>query len=76
MAFIRSGGFRILLAAVVVLSFVSGAAAVGFYLGFLRNLPDLHRVEDFRPALSSVVMEKPGREFWGSQTTVPSALIS
>ena len=60
MAFIRSGGFRILLAAVVVLSFISGAAAVGFYLGFLKDLPDLHSVEDFRPALSSVVLDSEG----------------
>jgi len=60
MAFIRSGGFRILLAAVVVLSFAAGAAGVGFYVSFLRDLPDLHRIEDFRPALSSLVLDSRG----------------
>jgi penicillin-binding protein 1A len=60
MAFIRSGGFRILLAAVAVLSFAIGAAGVGFYINFLRDLPDLHRIEDFRPALSSLVLDSRG----------------
>jgi len=60
MAFIRSGGFRILLAAVAVLSIAAGAAGVGFYVSFLKDLPDLHRIEDFRPALSSLVLDSRG----------------
>ncbi len=60
MAFIRPGGFRILLVGSALL--VLGSAALGFwfYLTFLRALPDLQSVEDFRPPLASRVLDRNG----------------
>jgi penicillin-binding protein 1A len=37
------------------------AAGVGFYLAFLRDLPDIRSVEDYQPALASVVFDREGQ---------------
>ena len=46
MAFIRSGGFRVVLALVLLLAFCAGAGAAFIYATFLRDLPDLRSIED------------------------------
>ena len=54
-----------------VLGFLLGGAGVlWFYQQFLRDLPDLRRIEDYRPALTSVVLDRHGRligEFYEEQ---------
>ena len=40
---------------------LAGAAGYWFYDEFLSDLPDLRRVEDYRPALTSVVLDRKGR---------------
>ena len=61
MAFFRSGGIRIAL----ILLFVSlvgsagGAAAVYFLL--IRDLPDLQKIADYRPPVTSVVVDRSGQ---------------
>ena len=36
------------------------AAGIGFYLAFVRDLPDIRSVEDYRPPLASVVYDRNG----------------
>jgi penicillin-binding protein 1A len=61
MSFFGSRAFRALLAAAVVLFLAAGAGGLWFYDEFLRDLPDLRRIEDYRPALTSVVLDRKGR---------------
>jgi len=47
-----------------------GAAGYWFYDQFLRDLPDLRRIEDYSPALTSLVLDRNGRpigEFYEEQ---------
>jgi penicillin-binding protein 1A len=44
----------------VLLLTLAGVAGYWFYHQFLSNLPDLRRVEDYRPALTSVVLDRHG----------------
>ncbi len=37
------------------------AALVGFYLVFVRDLPDIDSVEDYQPPLASLVLDRNGR---------------
>jgi penicillin-binding protein 1A len=60
MAFIRPGGFRILLLGGVLLTLGAAVGGFWFYATFLRNLPDLQSVDDFRPALASTVLDRDG----------------
>lgn len=60
MAFIRSGGFRILLSLVLLLGFSAGAAGAFVYVTYLRDLPDLRTVEDYQPPLTSRVLDHRG----------------
>ncbi len=60
MAFIRPGGFRILLWGSVLLSLGAAVGGFWFYTTFLRDLPDLKSVRDFRPALASQVLDRHG----------------
>ncbi len=39
----------------------AGALATLFYLRFVRDLPDPRRIEDYRPALSSLVLDRDGQ---------------
>ncbi|MGH0029090.1 MAG: penicillin-binding protein 1A [Myxococcota bacterium] len=52
---------RYLLLAGGLLGLASLAAVVAFYLAFVRDLPDIESVEDYRPALASVVVDRNGR---------------
>jgi len=61
MAFLRSSGLRILLAAFAVSLLLGLVGAIAFYLAFVRDLPDLHDVRDYRPALASRVFDRRGR---------------
>ena len=53
MAFIRARGPRVLLAAAGLMALGAVGGAVGVYLAFFRDLPDLRRVEDYQPPLAS-----------------------
>jgi len=52
---------RILLAAAGLLAMAGIGSAIGFYFAFFRNLPDLRKVEDYRPPLASSVYDRNGR---------------
>ncbi len=79
MAFFRSGGIRIALAllAVSIVGAASGAAAVYFLV--VRDLPDFQGIADYRPPVTSVVLDRKGRviaEFYTEQRRlVPIAEI-
>ena len=79
MAMFRSGGIRIalILLAVSIVGAASGAAAV--YWLVIRDLPDFQKIDDYRPPVSSVVLDRKGRliaEFYTEQRRlVPIAEI-
>ena len=56
-----SGTFRFLLVLTVVLAFAAGGGAVAFYLSFLQDLPNLRNIQDYRPPLSSRVLDRESR---------------
>ena len=60
MGFIRPGGFRIALFGVVLLGLAAAAGGYWFYTSYLRDLPDLKSVADFRPPLASHVLDRNG----------------
>ena len=60
MAFSRSRGLKILAAAAVALLLGAGVGALAFYLAFVRDLPDLRSVDDYRPPLASRVVDRNG----------------
>ena len=60
MAFRRSRVMRLLLGGVVLIVLGAGAAAVAFHLAFLRDLPDFRTLEDYRPALTTTVLDRNG----------------
>jgi penicillin-binding protein 1A len=51
---------QLLLGGVVLAGLGAGAAAAAFYLAFLRDLPDFRTLEDYRPALTSTVLDRNG----------------
>jgi len=61
MAFFRSSGLRILLAAFGGSLLLGLAGVIAFYVAFVRDLPDLHDVRDYRPALTSRVFDRRGQ---------------
>jgi penicillin-binding protein 1A len=66
----RRRGARLLLAAAALLSLACVAAGLGFYLVFLRDLPDLETLDDYRPPLASHVYDRSGvliGEFWNER---------
>lgn len=70
MAFFRSGGIRIALILLLVpVVFAAGGAAVVYWL-LIRDLPDFRNVADYRPPVSSIVLDREGRligEFYTDQ---------
>ena len=56
----RSRVLRFLLAVGGILGLAAIGAGVAFYLTILRDLPDMDRIEDYRPALASVVTDRHG----------------
>lgn len=70
MSFVGSRVIRVLLAALVVCSVAALVGGFWFYDQFLRDLPDLRGIEDYRPALTSIVLDREGRpigEFFEEQ---------
>jgi penicillin-binding protein 1A len=61
MAFLRSRAFKWLLASTGLLVVTGMVGAIAFYLAFLRDLPDLRTVEDYRPPIASRVLDRHGR---------------
>ena len=59
MAF-SSRGLRLILAALGLLVVAGIGTAAGFYFAFVRDLPDLRSVEDYRPPLASHVTDREG----------------
>jgi len=51
---------RLLLSGVILLGLATGAAAAAVYMAFLRDLPDFRTLEDYRPALTSTVLDRNG----------------
>ena len=64
----RSRALWFLLAAGGLLGLVGIAAGVAFYLTILRDLPDLDRIEDYRPPLASVVTDRHGERHVGMRS--------
>jgi len=70
MASFRSGGIRI---ALVVLAVMAGAAVLGalaIYVLLIRDLPDFHSLDDYRPPVVSEVFDRKGKligEFYTQQ---------
>jgi len=60
MALRRSWVIRLLLGGVVLIVLGAGAAAIAFHLTFLRDLPDFRTLEDYRPALTTTVLDRNG----------------
>ncbi len=61
MTFIRFGGFRRALGLAPFLAFAAGAGVLAVYLSFFMSLPDLRRIEDYRPPVTSRVLDREGR---------------
>jgi penicillin-binding protein 1A len=62
MAFLRSRAFTLLLASAGLLVVAGIGGTIAFYLVFVRDLPDLHTIEDYRPPISSRVVDRNGEE--------------
>ncbi|MCH2185804.1 PBP1A family penicillin-binding protein [Myxococcota bacterium] len=70
MSFLQSRTGRSLLILGGFALMAGGAAGYWFYDQFLRDLPDLRRIEDYSPALTSLVLDRNGRpigEFYEEQ---------
>ena len=61
MGFIRSRGFKFLLVVLGLLGLGGVGAVAAFYWTFLRDLPDLRTIQDYRPPLASHVLDRHGR---------------
>lgn len=66
MAFFRSGGhrswiFRVLGALFALAAIGAAAGAVAIYVLLIRDLPDFHSLDDYRPAVVSEVFDREGR---------------
>ena len=56
-----SRALRLLLVAGLLLALAGIGAAIGVYIVFLRDLPDLQTVDDYKPALASRVVDRKGQ---------------
>ena len=77
MAFIRPGGSRIVPLSVALLGLALVAGGYWFYASFLRDLPNLNNITDFRPPLASRVLDRNGTtvgEFYNERRTVAPLL--
>ena len=80
----RSRWMRWLIGAGALFGVLGIAAMVGFYLAFVRDLPDIDSVEDYQPPLASLVLDRDGRrigEFYNERrrlvplTEVPQHVV-
>jgi penicillin-binding protein 1A len=75
MTFLRSRAFKWLLASAGLLVVAGITGAIAFYLAFVRDLPDLKTVEDYRPPIASRVVDRDNEEigafFTERRTLVP-----
>ncbi|MEZ4215086.1 MAG: PBP1A family penicillin-binding protein [Myxococcota bacterium] len=61
MGFVRRRGVRILIALGVLGTLGAAGGAVAFYVAFLRDLPDLETIEDYRPPTVTELFDREGR---------------
>ena len=62
MTFLRSRAFKWLLASTGLLVVAGIGGSIAFYLTFVRDLPDLRTIEDYRPPITSRVVDRNGEE--------------
>jgi penicillin-binding protein 1A len=62
MTFLRSRAFKLLLASAGLLVVAGIGGTIAFYLAFVRDLPDLRTIEDYRPPIASRVIDRNGEE--------------
>ncbi len=62
MTFLRSRAFKWLLASAGLLVVAGIGGSIAFYLAFVRDLPDLRTIEDYRPPIASRVLDRDGEE--------------
>jgi len=61
MAFFRSGGIRIALVMLAVLTVGAAVGALALYVWLMRDLPDFHSLDDYDPPVVSEVFDRDGR---------------
>ena len=61
MPMFQSGWMRLLAVGTGLAAVTLAGAALGFYLAFVRDLPDLRSVDDYRPPVTSRVTDRSGR---------------
>jgi penicillin-binding protein 1A len=73
MTFLRSRAFKLLLASAGLLVVAGIGGTIAFYLAFVRDLPDLRTIEDYRPPIASHVVDRNGEkigEFFKERRTL------
>ena len=60
MAFLHSRALKVLLISAGVLAVAVIGGWIAFYLAFVRDLPDLRTIEDYRPPIASRVLDRDG----------------
>ncbi len=58
MPFVQSRAKRVVLTTVVALCLAAGAGGWAFHYQFLRDLPDLRRIADYNPPVTSIVLDR------------------
>ena len=61
MAFFRSGGIRIALVILALAAVLAAAGGLAIYVLLIRDLPDFHDLDDYRPPVVSEVYDRNGR---------------
>ena len=73
MSFGKSRGMKLLLV-LFGLTVIGGlGAAAGIYFAFVRDLPELRTLEDYRPPLASTVYDRNGAPIGGLKVTTENA---
>jgi len=60
MPFLRPRAFKWLLASAGLIVLAGIGGSIAFYLAFVRDLPNLRTVEDYRPPIASHVLDRHG----------------
>lgn len=60
MAFFRSGGIRIAFVMLAIMVACAAAGALAIYVLLIRDLPDFHSLDDYRPPVVSEVYDRSG----------------